>query len=924
MPLLRTSLGLRLATALVIALLAAGAVLPPVFGQSSVLQVAAAARVPATGAWQKQSPLPTGVTLNNIDMISATEGWVGGQQGVILHTTDSGLTWTVQNSGTTEPIYDVRFLDAQHGWASSNNTVLYTTNGGATWQQGSGVVGSIYNVEFATLTNGFAAYGGNTIFQTTNGGVSWTQRSMPAIVGSVQFFDASNGIASSTSGVFHTANGGATWTLTAGSHGGFFINPNEGWYVNQNVAEHTTNGGASWQPQTVPSGTWNYTVTFTDALHGWAAGDTIIRTTDGGTTWTTAANSGAWSAYVPFWGIDFTDAAHGIVVGIGGHIFGTTDGGGTWVRRSHGDGVETLNFAVTDATHVWASTSSGKVLYTTDGGQDWAMSPVGDTGAVLHGIAMADNQTGWTVGESGTGGTVFRTSDGGHSWQQQNEGTGQRLFAVAALNPQVVMAVGGGTQFTVARRSTDGGATWTGMPVPIGDSIYLDISFVNSTTGWIVGLDGGIAKTTDGGVTWAAQAAPQTYGLFRVRFADPNNGWAGGYFQKLLHTTNGGQTWVAQDPGIPDRTHVLAVSAVSPTVAWIAGYGGGAQSVPFVKYTTDGGATWIEQTPTVGPYDGFAAVAFLTPDYGWAGGFAGIWQHGTGQGGPTPTSAPATSTPVAPTATRTTAPPSATGTVIAPTATRTAAPPATGTVIPPTATRTVVPPSATRTVPPGVTQTPAPPSATPTVCTLSFIDVPSDNPFYPAIRCLACRGILSGYQDGTFRPFTNVTRGQTAKIVSNAAGLQESIPADQQTFSDVPSASPFWVWIERLAGRGIISGYTCGGPGEPCDPQSRQYFRAGNDVTRAQLAKIVANTAGYTETLGGQTFADVSPADAFYVYIERVVLHGVLSGYTCGGPGEPCDPQTRPYFRGGSPATRGQTAKIVANAFLPNCQTPAR
>jgi hypothetical protein len=47
-----------------------------------------------------------------------------------------------------------------------------------------------------------------------------------------------------------------------------------------------------------------------------------------------------------------------------------------------------------------------------------------------------------------------------------------------------------------------------------------------------------------------------------------------------------------------------------------------------------------------------------------------------------------------------------------------------------------------------------------------------------------------------------------------------------------------------------------------------------------------------------------------------------MSGYPCGGPGEPCDPQQRPYFRWGNPVTRGQASKIVANTFYPNCQTP--
>jgi hypothetical protein len=73
-----------------------------------------------------------------------------------------------------------------------------------------------------------------------------------------------------------------------------------------------------------------------------------------------------------------------------------------------------------------------------------------------------------------------------------------------------------------------------------------------------------------------------------------------------------------------------------------------------------------------------------------------------------------------------------------------------------------------------------------------------------------------------------------------------------------------------------------------------------------------------------QTFADVPPTYPFWLWIERLTAHGAISGYACGGSGEPCDPQQRPYFRWGNPTTRGQLAKIAATIFYPNCQTPVR
>ena len=265
--------------------------------------------------------------------------------------------------------------------------------------------------------------------------------------------------------------------------------------------------------------------------------------------------------------------------------------------------------------------------------------------------------------------------------------------------------------------------------------------------------------------------------------------------------------------------------------------------------------------------------------------------------------------------------------VICATATPSVTPPATATrtmtaTVPPgttpSATATLSPgttPSATATLPPGVT-----PSATP--CSLMFSDVPANSPFYPFVRCLVCRGIISGYANGTFGLFNSLTRGQATKMIANAAAIYDSIPSAQQTFSDTPPSNPFWVFIERLAGRGYISGYGDG------------TFRPYNTITRGQFAKVDANAAQYADPIpsGQQTFADVLPGSPFWIYVERVTAHGVISGYGCDaanidpctGQAEVCDGQTRPYFRTCALATRGQAAKIVANTFYPGCQTPAR
>ena len=209
-------------------------------------------------------------------------------------------------------------------------------------------------------------------------------------------------------------------------------------------------------------------------------------------------------------------------------------------------------------------------------------------------------------------------------------------------------------------------------------------------------------------------------------------------------------------------------------------------------------------------------------------------------------------------------------------------------------------------------------------CAPYFVDVhsgpnPPQDYFYEPVQVLFCNGVVSGYTepDGlyTFRPFANTTRAQLSKMAAIAAGIND--PVTGQMFTDVPSTHNFYLWIQRLAQRGHISGYSCGGPSEPCDAQNRPYFRYGASITRGQIAKILANAKGLTGTPTGQTFTDVPSTNPFYLWIERIAAVGEISGYPCGGPGEPCDAQNRPYFRWNNNAIRAQVAKMVRVTFYP-------
>lgn len=206
----------------------------------------------------------------------------------------------------------------------------------------------------------------------------------------------------------------------------------------------------------------------------------------------------------------------------------------------------------------------------------------------------------------------------------------------------------------------------------------------------------------------------------------------------------------------------------------------------------------------------------------------------------------------------------------------------------------------------------------------SFSDVPYGSFYYDYVYYLACHSIVTGFGDTTFRPQVNVTRGQLSKIVANSAGFNDA--PGTQIFEDVPPSGTYFQYIQRMATRGLISGYPCGGPGEPCNAGNRPYFRVNANASRGQIAKIVANAAGLSDTPSGQTYQDVIPGDPFYVYIQRLTNRGTMGGYTCGGTNpdtgaaETCiPPGNKPYFRPSSNATRGQTSKIDALTFFPTC-----
>jgi hypothetical protein len=116
-----------------------------------------------------------------------------------------------------------------------------------------------------------------------------------------------------------------------------------------------------------------------------------------------------------------------------------------------------------------------------------------------------------------------------------------------------------------------------------------------------------------------------------------------------------------------------------------------------------------------------------------------------------------------------------------------------------------------------------------------FNDAPPGSPFYPYIETAFAHGVVSGYADGSFRPFSPVTRAQLAKMIVTAAALPLVRPG-VATYRDTPPTYWAYDYIETATAHAIVTGYDCGGAGEPCPGR---YYRPDALATRAQLTKLL-------------------------------------------------------------------------------------
>src|SRR5215471_5762545 len=170
--------------------------------------------------------------LNGGYLLDSGVGFVVGDAGTILKTTDAGMTWSPLTSGTTNALYDVYLFDATEGIVvGDQGLILRTTDGGGRWQGvTSGVKDALRSVSFSGV-NGICGGDSQDILYSTDAGASW-QISQSGFFGGgflgAQMLSASVGFVAGQNSIFGplfgaSTDGGATWDFHA-----FLFDNNEG------------------------------------------------------------------------------------------------------------------------------------------------------------------------------------------------------------------------------------------------------------------------------------------------------------------------------------------------------------------------------------------------------------------------------------------------------------------------------------------------------------------------------------------------------------------------------------------------------------------------------------------------------------------------------------------------------------------------
>lgn len=152
-----------------------------------------------------------------------------------------------------------------------------------------------------------------------------------------------------------------------------------------------------------------------------------------------------------------------------------------------------------------------------------------------------------------------------------------------------------------------------------------------------------------------------------------------------------------------------------------------------------------------------------------------------------------------------------------------------------------------------------------------------------AVNVLSALGVVNGYEDGTYKPATIVTRAEMAKLIITALGMDSYATATTSSYTDMTNAKWAVPVVEYATNLGIINGY---GNGK---------FGPNDTVTYEQAATMIVRALGYT--------TDCSEMNGTYpaIYIQKATALGIFK-----------DVDGNQY---GTGANRGDIAIMLYNAL---------
>ena len=163
----------------------------------------------------------------------------------------------------------------------------------------------------------------------------------------------------------------------------------------------------------------------------------------------------------------------------------------------------------------------------------------------------------------------------------------------------------------------------------------------------------------------------------------------------------------------------------------------------------------------------------------------------------------------------------------------------------------------------------------------------------PVINTEYTKPYASGYDDGSFLPNNNITRGELAAMIARLS-YGDNLPDGmyQASFPDVDSDAWFNKYIGYLEDKDVLSGYEDG------------TFRPMDTITRGEISAVIARAQRYDLISYNGIFTDVTENDWAKDYIETLADKNIVSGYEDGTFG--------PY----SPLTRAEAVAIINRVLV--------